>query len=572
MRTKQGLVVVAAALALALPLGACAATAEDSPTAPQADLTTLRDEVIPATDPGRSPANANRRTDTFVSMILKPGGVFLPGFYENGWDGNAIVPIFASLVVRDESGQPKPDLAESWEISPDNLTYTYHLRDGLTFSDGSPLTADDVAFTLTLLNDPAYSGYIDFSDIVIAGTDEFRNGDAPGLSGITVIDPRTITITTERPNPLALTILGGPVISKAHYGKGYAKGKLDYLRDLYAKPLGAGPYQLDRFVEGQEVRYTANPHYYGGQPPIAHLIYKVLPSTDAALQNFQNGDIDQGGFGSDPAVIDELKELGYATINTRVIPDIGQIWVNNSNPALAPTQARQALNYGLDRQQIVDARFKGLGQVADTYAAPPLWSYTTEGVTRYDFDPDRAGQLLDELGWVRGADGIREKDGKKLTLSYITTKPDDPVIPIGEQNYTALGIDFVPEVLDSNTAFARFNSGDYDLAGFRTEGLADPDDAVREFGTNDPNINLSRYRNPEVTRLVAAGVGTFDEAERKKIYAELYQRLSEDPPTILLDYRKSISAYNARVEGADAFRTGGEDAAQALAKLKIRSS
>lgn len=569
MRTTRNIrVSVGAVLAATLLLGGCAATAEESPTAESADLTQLEDDFFPATNPGKSPDNADRRTDTFVSVINQAGGVFLPYFFENGWDGNAVAPIFAALVLNDASGEPIPDLAESWEVSDDNLTYTYHLRDGLTFSDGSPLTADDVEFTLTLLNDPAYAGGADFTNIVIAGTDQFRNGDATELSGIDVIDDTTISITTEKPNPLSLTVLGGQVLSKAYYGAGYHKGQLDYLRELYRKPLGAGPYQLDEYVEGQEIRYTANPDYYGGEPEVPNVIFKFI-SSDSTLQNFQNGDIDQGGFGSDPAVLEELKGLGFASIRARVVPDIGMIWVNNDKPALAETQFRQALYYGLDREQIVQAKHKGLGQVADVFAAPTQWSYTDDGVTTYDFDPDKAVELLEGLGWEEGSDGVRERDGEKLTISYITTDAEDPVIPIAEQNYADVGIDLVPEVLDSKTAFDRFYNGDYDLAGFRTDGLSDPDDAVREFGSDDPNVNLSGYSNPEVSALIAEGVSTFDQQERQKIYTELYQKLSEDPPVVLLDYRKSISAWNARIEGAEEFVTGNDDAALALAKLSI---
>lgn len=468
----------------------------------------------------------------------------------------------------DDSGEPLPDLAESWEISDDNLTHTFHLGDGLTFSDGSPLTAEDVAFTLTLLNDPAYAGSVDFSDIVIAGTDEYREGDADELSGIEVVDDTTIRIETERANPLALGVLGGQVISKAHYGEGYEKGELDYLRDLYGDPLGAGPYALDEYVEGQEVRYVANENYYGGKPEIERLIFKVI-SSDSTLQNFQNGDIDHGGFGSDPQTLQALQDLGFANVKARVIPDIGQIWVNNDNPILAETGVRQALYYGLDRQQIVDAKYKVLGQVADVYAAPTQWSYTNEGVTQYPYDPEKAEEILDDLGWEEGSDGIREKDGEKLTISYITTSDDDPAIPIASQTYKDIGIDFVPEVLDANTAFDRLYSGGYDLAGFRTDGLSDPNDAVAEFGTDDPSINISGYENEKVTELVEKGTSTFDEAERQEIYAELYQVPSEDPPSILLDYRKSLSAWNARIEGAEDFSTGSADSSLALAKLTI---
>lgn len=547
-----------------------ASSASTAASSQAAGLSNTKDELIKATDPSKSPETANNRTDTFVATIHEPGGVFLPYFYDNGWDGNAVQPIFSSLVTVDDSGNPIPDLAEKWKISSDNLTYTYHLRPNLKFSDGSPLTAEDVAFTLTLLNDPAYAaGNVDFSNIVIKGTEEYKKGNATSISGIKVVDPTTIQITTEKLNPLSLTTLGGQVLSKAYYGKGYQKGKLDYLKALYAKPMGDGPYQLDQYVNGQEIRYKANPNYYGGNPSIAHLIFKVT-STDTALQAFQTGQTDFDGFSTDQDTLDQLKSLGFANIRIRTIPDFGIVYVNNKKPYLKDTAARQALYYGLDRQKIIDVKYKGYGQVANVFAAPTLWSYTEDGVTKYNYDPSKAKQLLEGLGWKAGSDGILAKDGQKLKLSYLTTKANDPIIPIAKENYKAIGIDFVPEVLDANTMFERLYKGDYDLVSVRTNGLIDPNDSVYEFSSTDPNVNPSGYSNPAVTQLIKEGISTADKAKRQATYTKLYQELSKDPPVILIDYRKSISAWNDRIVGGEKYTTGASDAAIQLAKLKIK--
>lgn len=575
---KKTISLISLALSAALLLSACGsggAKPAASGQASQAQQTTtkvsdVKDQVIPATDPGKSPDTANKRTDTFVATIHEPGGVFLPYFYDNGWDGNAVQPIFSTLVTVDDNGNPVPDLAEKWDISPDGLTYTYHLRPNLKFSDGSPLTADDVAFTLTLLNDPAYAaGDIDFSNIVIKGTEEYKNGSATSISGIKVIDPTTIRITTEKLNPLSLTTLGGMVLSKAYYGKDYQKGKLDYLKALYSKPMGDGPYQLDQYVNGQEIRYNANPYYYGGKPAVAHLIFKVT-STATSLQTFQIGETDFDSFSTDQDTLDQLKDLGFANIRIRTVPDYGFIYVNNKKPYLSDTAVRQALIYGLDRQQIVDVKYKGYGEVANVFGAPTLWSYTDDGVEKYDYDPEKAKQLLADAGWKPGSDGILEKDGQKLKLSYLTTNAQDQIIPIAKEDYTAIGIDFVPEVLDSNTMFDRLYKGDYDLLSVRSNGLVDPNDAVYEFASTDPNINVSGYSNPAVTKLVQQGIGTSDKTQRQAIYKELYQELSKDPPYILIDYRKSVSAWNDRIDGGDQYVTGDSAAAIELSKLKIK--
>lgn len=563
-------------LSAALLLSACASgtsksTADSGKASSQpVKLADISDQFYKATAPEKSPQAANSRTDTFVATISQPGGVFLPYFYDNGWDGNAIQPIFSSLVTVDDKGNPVANLAEKWDISTDNLTYTYYLRKNLKFSDGSPLTADDVAFTLTLLDDPKYSsGVVDISTANIKGADAYKNGSATSISGIKVINPTTIQITTEQVNPLNLTLLGGYVLPKSYYGKDYKKGNLDYLKALYSAPLGSGPYILDKYISGQEIRYKANPNFYAGKPSIEHLIFKVTTKA-TALQSFQTGDTDFDGFSTDQDTLDQLKSLGFANIRIRTVPDYGFVYINNKRPYLKDTAVRQALIYGLDRQKIVDVKYKGYGEVANVFTAPTLWSYTEDGVTKYNYDLDKAKKLLDDAGWKIGSDGIRAKDGQRLKLSYLTSKAEDPIIPIAKEDYKALGIDFVPEVLDSNTMFSKLYKSDYDLLSVRSNGLLDPNDSVSEFGSNDPSVNVSGYSNSTVTALVKEGIGTVDTAKRKAIYTKLYQELSKDPPVILIDYRKSIAAWNDRIQGADKYVTGNSDADIQLAKLKIK--
>ena len=567
---KHLVAMIAAAAALLLVAGCGGTSGGSNAASTETTVDGSLNKVVVKGDPSKSPAKANGRKDTFIATINSPSGVFLPGFNDNGWDGNAQQPIFASLVVPDDSGQYIPDLAEKWDISSDQLTYTFHLRDNLKFSDGSPLTADDVAFSLTLFNDPAYSGGSDFSDIGIKGVDAYKSGKADSISGIRVIDERTITIETTKVNPLTLGVLGGQVLSKSYYGKDYQRGHLDYLKDLYGKPLGAGPYKLSKYVDGQEVRYVANKYYYGGEPKIRNLIFKVT-SKDTALSNFQNGETDFDGFSPDKDNLDALKQLGFASVRESTVPDMSEIWINNLKAPFNDKRVRQALIYGLNRQQIINVAYKGFGQVANVYAAPTQWSYTDKGVNKYKFDPDKAGKLLDEAGWKTGSDGIREKDGKKLTVRYLTSKDTDETIPIATENYKAIGIDFQPEVLDGDTIVERWTQGgDWDLiGGFRTNGLSDPNDAISEFVSHDKSINLTGYHNEEADKLAKEGLSTQDKTKRKAIYAELYKVLNNDPPTIPLSYRQSIAAWNTRVKGVENYSTGNSDAALVLAKLSI---
>lgn len=554
-------------LTAALLLSGCGTQTQSTTEKQSTKVADITDQYYEATDVSKNPVT--NRDDTFIATISEPGGVFIPYLYDNGWDGNAIDPIFASLVSVDEKGNPIADLAENWEISSDNLVYTYHLKKDLKFSDGSPLTADDVAFTLTLLDDPAYSGYTDISQAAIKGADAYKNGSSESIEGIKIIDPLTIEITTEKVNPLSLTLLGGQVLSKAYYGKDYKKGNLDYLKELYSKPLGSGPYKLDKYITGQEIRYIANENYYGGKPKIENLIFKVT-SKDTSLQLFQKGETDYDGFTTDQDTIDQLKGLGFANVRIRTVPDYGLIYLNNQKPYLKDKSVRQALIYGLDRQKIIDIKYNGYGEVANVPTAPKIWSYSEDGVNKYEFNPEKAKELLDEAGWKIGSDGIREKDGEKLKLSYLTSKNTDQTIPVAKEDYKEIGIDFQPEVMDANTMFGKLNSGDYDLVSVRTSGLVDPNDSVLEFSSQAaPGQNVSGYSNQEVDKLIKEGVSTVDTDKRKETYKKLYQELSNDPPVILLDYRKSVSAWNSRIKGIENDNFAALSSTN-LAKLEIQ--
>ncbi|MBW8724408.1 MAG: ABC transporter substrate-binding protein [Inquilinus limosus] len=509
----------------------------------------LPDGITAATDPSAVPATAKARKDTVVASISAPQGVFNPYFFSNGWDENVTNVIFGRLINYDSQGKLIPEQAESWTVSPDNLVYTIKLRSGLTFSDGSPLTAEDVAFTLTVLHDPTLESETDITPAAIAGGADYKAGKADGIAGIKVIDPQTIEITTTRPGAKTLALLGGPVLSKAHYGRGFARGQLDGIRALGGDPLGAGPYVFDKFIPGQEVRFHANPHYYAGKPGVEHFIYRIT-SDATKLQLFQTGETDYDGFTVSQDNIDALQSLGFAAINLYGSSDYSMIEFNPKDPLLKDVRVRHALTYGLDRQTLVTVVYQGYGLVATQPVAPISWAYDANAVDPYVYDPAKAAVLLDEAGWKAGPDGIRVKDGRRLSLRLLATKSlfNDALIPIAQENWKAIGVDLVPEVSDFNALLAKRKSGDYNLATFRTSTINDPHEGVEDFlSTGD--VGRLGYHNDEVERLILAGNATLDPEKRKPIYHQLYKALADDPPVMFLAYRKILSATNARVEG-----------------------
>ncbi|TQR18763.1 ABC transporter substrate-binding protein [Psychrobacillus soli] len=519
-----------------------------------------------ATEPAASPALAINRGDTVVVGLQEPGGVFTPYFNTSGYDGNVQAVMFPPLVEINEAGEAVPGLAKSWDISEDGLTYTYNLQDDLLFDDGTPLTAADVAFTLTLLHDPSYGGGTDITEAKIVGGLDYKNGDADTISGINVINEKTIEVTTEVVNARSLRLIGGQVLKKDYYGKDYQKGQLDYLNALHQKPVGAGPFRFVEYLPGQEIRFEANEYYYDGKPEVAQFIYKTTEGD--SLQFFQTGELDYSALSANQDNFEFLQTLGFADINVYTSSAYGYMTFNHEKEVFKDPKVRQAFVLGLDRQTIISTHYQGYAEVANIPVSPTSWAYTDEiGSTKYD--PEKAKQLLEEAGWVEGADGIREKDGKKLTVYYFTSAGGlgDTLIPIAKENYKAIGIDLQVEQMDFNALLSRVGNGDHDLASFSTTMLTDPYNGIENFHSKSASSIIKGFGNEEIDALIEATIATNDLEERTNAFHNLYKALDENPPVILMDYKKVLSGTNARVDGFEP--NGYRGIASSLKDLKI---
>ncbi|AIQ75385.1 MULTISPECIES: ABC transporter substrate-binding protein [Paenibacillus] len=517
----------------------------EATTAPEIVPAGALSEPFTATDLSKLPAVAQKRTDTIIVGLTDPSGAFTPYFQQSGYDGNVSSLLYASLVTVDDKGVPTPELAESWDVSDDQLTYTFHLRKDLKFSDGSPLTADDVAFTWTIQYDKSYDGSSQLPSLNVKGGKAYKEGTSPTVEGIKVIDPQTISATLEQPNATALVQLGSNVLSKAYYGKDYKIGNLEYIKKLHEKPLGDGPYKLEKFIPGQEVRFVANENYFKGKPKTEHFIYKT---TEGDVWQFvETGEVDYASFSATDENIEKLKALGFVNIIPYTPSTYGYLQVNLKHEQLKDKLVRQAIVYGLDRQSIYVDAAQGAGSIANIPASPISWSYTEEGINPYKYDPEKAKQLLDEAGWTVGAGGIREKDGKPLSIHYLGSKSKntDIFIAVAKENFEALGIEFQPEVFaDFNSLVSKVEGGDYDLVSFSTSMLTDPSDGFMQFFDGE----ITDYDNPKFLELYNKALATTDIEARKAVYKELYQLFNDELPIIFTSYKKTVYAYNGRIE------------------------
>ena len=519
-------------LILSLVLAACSsdnsgegdATKETNAGNDSTKVLAVEDSRIKAENPSASPQLAINRGDTVVVGLQEPGGVFTPYFNTSGYDGNVQSVMFPPLVEINEAGEPIPGLAETWDVSEDGLAYTYNLRDGLLFDDGTPFTAKDVEFTLTLLHDPSYPGSTDITEAKVVGGLDYKNGDAESVSGIRVIDEKTIEITTEEVNARSLRLLGGQILQKDYYGKGYKKGSLDYLNELHLKPIGAGPFRFVEYLPGQEIRFEANEHFYNGKPEVAQFIYKTLEGD--SQQFFQTGELDYSALAANQDNFEFLQEAGFADINIYTSSAYGYMSFNHEKELFKDPKVRQAFTIGLDRQTIIDTYYQGYAQVANIPVSPTSWAYTDEiGSTEYD--PEQAKKLLDEAGWSEGSGGIREKNGEKLVVYYFTSAGGlgDILIPIAKENYKELGIDLQVEQMDFNALLSRVDNGDHDLASFSTTMLPDPYNGIANFHSKSPSSTFKGYGNEKIDALIDATIATNDVDGRTEAFQNLYKAL-----------------------------------------------
>ena len=562
---KKGKALLALVLMMTMVLAACGGKTETKPEAGKSNNTSTNAEkgnegndesgaesgLIKATST-EVPAPAAARKDTLIIATVDPKGVFNPMYQQTAYDFFINYTLFDTFLEVKADGTYTESLASKVDVTDDGLKYTFHLKPDMKFSDGTPMTVKDYVFTLKMYLDKSYDGDSDLMAYNIVGAKEYNEGKATDISGVKVIDDQTVEVTVSEATALTYSTLGTvPILPESYYGKAYEQGNLDGVKALNAKPLGSGQYVLKNFKPGQEVVLEANASYFRGAPKIKNVIFKT--GTDAThLTNMQSGETDLNG---DIAVTEDnvefLKALGFANINLLPNNGYGYIAFNHNLDKFKDVKVRQALTYGLNRAEIVSAIYGPYAKVINIPQSNVSWAYTDENIEKYDFDMEKAKQLMDEAGWKVGANGIREKDGKQFSINFTATA-DNPVVdallPVMTQNYQELGIKLEKETLDFNAIIDKQQNGDFEMF-FGAWGLTtDPDTTTLITGGAQNRLG---YSNEKVDELTRKGKYELDMEKRKEIYKELYQEINKDIPTILMYQRSNMVTYSARVDGFD---------------------
>lgn len=452
--------------------------------------------------------------------------------------------IFASLTRLDDQLRPVPELAQTWDISDDGLTYTFHLDPKATWHDGQPVTATDVEYTFTMVANPAIpaSSYSSFSSI--AGYAEVNAGKATKVSGIEVIDDHTVKFTLVDRDATFLSKIAKSAFRTSEIVPSHLLASVpdaEFVKhEFWNKPVGSGPFRFVEYKQGQYLQLEAFDGYVLGRPGIDSLFMRI--GTQAVLlAQLQKGEVDLVQVAAPD--YDTAKAATGVTVSESPSITFQAIYPNNLKPYLQDKRIRQALFYAIDRQGLVTSLLQGHGEVVVTPIAAPPWAVNTN-VKTYPYDPAKAQQLLQEAGWDPDRVlNIRLGSGNAVR---------DAEAPVLEQAFREIGVKAKINSTDFPTMLKDMQSGDFDLALVGHTSGYDPDyTSIWAASTSAPprGNNFMRYSNPRVDDLLAQGRKTLDEAERKKIYDEFQRIIVEDVCMIWLFRANDIFGTTSRLQG-----------------------
>ena len=462
--------------------------------------------------------------------------------------------LYNSLTQRSlEDGSATPDLAESWDVSEDGLTFTFYLRQDVTWHDGEPFTAEDVKFTYeTILNEEVNSP---------------RRSDQAELltpEQIVVLDDYTIQFQLSQLDVTWLDEKTFPGIIPQHILGEMTAEELNAAEFNTQSPIGTGPFMFREWVKDDHVALVKNPNYFEGEPNADFWYLKVVENQTVSYAQLQTGEVDYGGVTTalweDANKQENLVCKGY--------PYYGfNFYVTNMDPEKTPlfldVRTRRALLHALDRQAIVDSIVMGLGEVAHSTIPPLSWAHNPDNEPRYDYDVEKAVELLEEAGWKdEDGDGVREahgvmgvEDGTPLTFEIHTNAGNverEQLIVAMQQYWNEIGVGAETAFIEWNALLAELTETfDFDviMVGF-SWGSADPDQkTMYHTDSYGAGFNMNKYSNPELDEIIDAGLLAVDREERIRLSYEMQRIVAEDAGGPILYFRMTLVCWNKRLHG-----------------------
>ncbi len=463
-------------------------------------------------------AEEPKRGGTLTMAIQQTPRHLNPAVQSGTATGQPGTQLFASLLRYDEGWNPQPYLAETWEVSEDGLSVTVNLVKGATFHDGTPITSEDVAFSID----------------TVKANHPFKSMFAP-VEVVETPDANTAILKLSKPHPALLLAMSSQLLSiipKHIYGDG---------QDPKSHPansegvVGSGPFKLVEFKRGEHVILERNENYFmEGLPYLDRIVMRILPDESTRAIALESGELQLSGFESNPRNIVRLQKNDGLLVSAKGYAAIGPVnWLafNTKGEFTGDPKVRQAIAYAVDREFINKALNLGTAPTALTGIHPGSPFYD-DSVEAYDLDLDKANALLDEAGYAVGSDGTRF--GLTIDYGWPAMKPYAEYL---KPQLKKIGIDVtVRSSADFPTWAKRISTWDFDMTMDNVFNWGDPVIGVHRTYSSD-NIkegviwsNTQQYANARVDELMEMAGSTNDPEERKKLYAEFQKIIANELP------------------------------------------
>ena len=439
--------------------------------------------------------------------------------------------MFDPLVKKDAHFNLQPDLATSWD-TPNPLTYIFHLRTGVKFQNGQPFTARDVKWTLDSMLDHS---------ILTSKYQAYRN-----VASIETPDPRTVVIHMKQPDAALLWSLSDGALGIVPYGSG---------SDFQQHPIGTGPFRFVSQELDKEVVLERNPLSWQAVPKISRLRFEVIPDQMTRALALRKGSADVASNALSPDMIWSMRNDKSLSVAESPGTIVQYLTFNLRDPHLRDSRVREAIAYAVNRPLIISTLLRGMARPADSLLPPNHWAYTDD-VTRYDYNPQHAKQLLDDAGYKPGPNGIRFH----LTMKTSNDGGARELAMTLQQQLRTVGIALDVRSFEFATFYADISHGSFGMYSLRwIGGNEDPDIFHYAFASESVpphGANRGDYFNAQVDQLLRTAASESDQSKRRVLYVQVQQILAKEMPSLPLWFLDSVVIYNRRISGVEASQSG----------------
>ena len=436
--------------------------------------------------------------------------------------------MFNSLVRKGTGATIVPDLAHDWD-TPDPLTYIFHLREGIRFHDGRPLTSADVVYTFDSVRD---------GTVQTAKAGTYRL-----VRSVEALDRLTVRFRLDEPFAPFLWNLTAGAIGIVPEGSG---------AEFSENPVGTGPFAISSYVPDGEILLEANPEYFRAAPRVNAVRFKIVPEAIVRALELRKGSVDLALNALPPDVVEALRDDATLAVEQAEGTNYQYLAFNLEEAVFEDVRVRRAIAHAIDRDEIVRHLWRGQARLADSVLPPGNWAYADD-VARYPYDPERARDLLREAGY----------SGLSVTYRTSTDETGRLVASVLQHQLAEVGIDMEIRSNEFATFYADVIAGNFQMYSLRWIG-----------GNNDPDIfnfifhseaippggaNRGHYRNSDVDAWIEAARRESDTEARRDHYRNVQRAVSEDLPYVNLWYLDNVAVFNRRVRGIELDPAGSFD-------------